>query len=90
MKKNYKAAGIILILFIHSCTNNKAGQNIENVKKIRIGMAFDSVQLVMGKEDIIIEDSKSYSTDDESYPYISFDYDSTNRVSRIYSPTNAD
>jgi hypothetical protein len=89
MKTIFSIIAITLSLIFHSCTRSKSGENIDNVKKIRIGMKADSVLLIMGKEDIVIENDKSYITNDDSYPYISFDYDSLNRVSRIYSPTNA-
>ena len=89
MKNLFKISTIFLMLGVYSCTKSKTRQNIDNVKKIRIGMIVDSVQIIMGKEDELISNDKAYKTDDESYPYISFEYDSLNRVSRIFSPTNS-
>lgn len=89
MENIFRIITISSFLITFSCTNSKAKQNLENVRKIRVGMIYDSVRIIMGKEDEILEGDKTYITDDDSYPFISFDYDSLNRVSRIYSPTNA-
>jgi hypothetical protein len=61
-------------------------KNILNSRKVKSQMSQEDVLSIMGKPDTIIKERFCYTTNDDSYPYIEFSFDSLKRVKEIYSP----
>lgn len=71
----------------HWSSNAKKGRkNILSSRKIKPRMSQEDVLSIMGKPDTIIRGRLCYATNDDSYPYIEFSFDSLKRVKKIYSP----
>lgn len=64
----------------------KGEKNILNSRKVKSQMRQEDILSIMGKPDTIIRERFCYITNDDSYPYIEFSFDSLKRVKEIYSP----
>lgn len=69
-----------------SSNSEKGGKNILNSRKVKSQMSQEDILSIMGKPDTIIRERFCYITNDDSYPYIEFSFDSLKRVKEIYSP----
>ncbi len=80
---------ICIVIYYSSMWSNKAKKgksNIINAKLIKFQMKNSVVISLMGRPDTIISNRFCYMTNDDSYPYIEFSFDSLGRVKEIYSP----
>jgi hypothetical protein len=93
--------GLLIIVFLYlnyethfSASAIKGKLNIENIKKVKVGMSVDDVLFIMGQPDIIdycdgldsICKGYNYNTNDESFVNVTVCFDSTMEVKNTYFP----
>ncbi|KAB1156157.1 hypothetical protein [Flavobacterium luteum] len=78
--------GYIFFAAHWSVDAKKGKANILNSRRIKSQMSQEDILSIIGKPDTIIKKRFCYITNNDSYPYIEFHFDSLRRVKVIYSP----